>query len=71
MKYKQEEEEERKRRRRREQEHRLGQIIEDEVTISQESKAQFEVKMPPNPKVFEAPEKKKDERVGEKLDLRI
>lgn len=71
LKYKREEEEERKRRRGREQKKQPGQFIEDEVSISLESKAQLEVKMAPNPKAFEAPQKTKDDGVGENLDLRI
>ena len=73
LKYKEEEEEERRQQKRREQEDKRAKYIEDEVMISQESKAHLEVKRPPNPFAFVEPEmkKKKEEGVGEKLDLRI
>lgn len=74
LKYRQEEDEERRKKKRRDQEEkRFNKLIEDEVTISQESKAHLEVKKPPNPFAFQVPKehKKKEEGMGEKLDLRI
>ena len=73
LKHKEEEEEERRQQKRRDQEEKRVRFIEDEVTISQESKAHLEVKKPPNPFAFEQPQKnkKKEEGVGDKLDLRI
>ena len=74
LKHKQEEEKERQKKKRRDQEEkRFSKFINDEVTISQESKAHLEVKRPPRPEAFEAPDRsrKKEKGMGEKLDLRI
>ncbi len=70
LKHKLEDEEHRRRReeKQKEREEKLFQSIEDEVTITQSSKAHHEVQVPTKP--LHVQEKSNEEGVGEKIDLR-
>lgn len=71
LRHRQEEEEQRKKKKQQEKEQEQNRFIEDEVTISQASKAHLEVDLPTKLPAIPEIIKEKDKGKGVKLDLRV